>query len=66
MGNFDWVIWGKKLARKALFGIVVGGLVEVSAFLGTEPVPTEYAWITVAGVLGIEMILNAIKHSWKD
>ena len=63
MGDFDWSIWGKKLVKKIVFGAVIGGLVEIGAFLGTEPVPTEYAWITVAGVLGIEMILNAIKHS---
>jgi len=63
MGNFNWEIWAKKGIKKILLVAVLGGLAEASAYLGTEPVPTEYLWITVAGVAAIEWVLNAAKHS---
>jgi hypothetical protein len=64
MGDFDWGIFARKAGRKALFGAIFGGLTELSAFLGTEPVPTGYVWLTTAAVLVIEQVLNAIKHSY--
>ena len=63
MGDFDWEIFAKKAGKKFLFGAIIGGLTELSAFLGTEPVPTEYVWLTAGGILLIEWLLNGIKHS---
>lgn len=65
MGNFDWKIWRNKIIKKVLFGAVFGGLTELSAALGTEPVPTQYVWVTVVVVELIEIILNALKHKLK-
>ena len=64
MGNFDWEIWFKKLAKKVVFGAAVGGLTETAAYLGSEPIPTQYVWLTIVLIEGIELVLNAIKHSW--
>ena len=66
MGNFDWELWLKKGIKKVGFGIAIGALTELSAFLGTEPVPSEYVWLTVGGVLVAEWILNALKHGMLD
>jgi len=64
MGDFNWEIWGMKGLKKVVLGIAIGGLTELAAFLGTEPVPTQYVWYTVIGVELIEWALNAIKHSY--
>ena len=64
MDDFDWNIWLKKLGKKILFAVILGVLAETSAHLGTEPVPTEYVWVTVFGVQTIEIIINAIKHKF--
>ena len=50
MSNFDWKIWITKLGKKLLLVFVIGGLVEIAAYLGTEPVPSEYVWLTVIGI----------------
>ena len=66
MGDFNWEIWLKKGLKKVAFGVAIGGLTEFAAFLGTEPVPSEYVWMAVAGIAGIEWILNALKHGMLD
>ncbi len=63
MSDFNWKIWAKKGLKKVAMAVVIGGLTELIAFLGTEPVPAEYVWMTAGGIVLIEMILNAIKHS---
>lgn len=64
MSDFDIEIYLKKMGKKVLFGCILGGLAELAAFLGTEPVPTEYVWLTAFAVEGVELLINYIKHKY--
>lgn len=64
MSDFDYEIWSNKAVKKLIFGILVGALTEISAFLGAEPIPKNYVWTTVFAIEGIELIINFIKHKY--
>lgn len=62
MSDFDWEIFAKKGIKKFFLGALLGGVGELMAFFGTEPVPTEYLWVTALVVLVLEQVLNGLKH----
>jgi len=63
MSGFDWKIYLKKGLKKIALAAGLGICAEVIVYLGTEPVPTEYVWITSFGIVVVEMIMNGIKHA---
>ncbi len=63
MSKFDWKIYLKKGLKKIALAAGLGICAEVIVYLGTEPVPTEYVWITSFGIVIFEMIMNGIKHA---
>ena len=65
MSDFNWKTYLIKGLKKVGLAASIGICTELIAFLGTEPVPTEYVWLTGFGVVIVEMILNGLKHSTK-
>lgn len=61
-GDFDWEIYGKKAAKKVIVAAAVSGLSALAAYLGAEPVPTQYVSIVMFGSALIDVALNALKH----
>ena len=63
MSDFDWNIYIKKAARKFIIAGIVSGLTALSAYLGTEPVPTQYVTLVMFVSAIIDLGLNAAKHT---
>ena len=64
MGNFDWGIWSKKLAKGLGLTVGASAVLYGADFLIANPLPPEYAFWGGLTIIILQQIGNWIKHTY--
>ena len=64
MGDFNWKIWGTKLAKGLGLTLGASACLYVADYMTANPLPPEYVFWGGLSIIILQQIGNWIKHTY--